>query len=626
MDEQQLIEHSQYLLKVALKKTGNCELAEDIVSETVISALAAVKSSQNTGKQGGKMIENPRAWLLGIMNHKLNDFLRSKYAKPVISYGVIPQVDFKSHEESALEKLIKKEDGEHVRMVISQLAKNYREVLVRHYLYGQKLDEVAQKLELNVGTVKSRLNAARAKIKTEMEKNGMEKFEKQSYEPETLEIWMYGEKDVSCSAFYTNDRTRLLQQNILIMAYKKPLTVSELSKGLGISAAYIEPLIDELISYDFMARTGDKVYTSFLIFSEEEKFHTYDHDKAVAEKNAQKMWLVLENYLEKIRTQDFYKRMSARQKASLIQFAAIFMIHEATREIKDEKFAVPDVQDVRHECGWHGYAYGFSGAQDKEPDWDYATGHALCKMNGPHSVSTGPYKNMSDLHFYAYNVASGWTFGQWWPLDDLQFLKVVYALYAEEETDIPLIAPKFFDPEVMERLEQYNILEKTEDLGSANFDKEQPQSASPTANEPPHKKHCIEHLAIPVLTDEESRLLFEEIFHDGIIDFAKTFHSELEELLVNPVKVPAHLKGSVPSFLRYQLCADAFVMALVFQDAWNGWYKNELAAKNEQVPAMIICLGKEKAVANQQDFMIQLATPQNRSTPCQAHPLAPAKN
>ena len=34
-------------------------------------------------------------------------------------------------------------------------------------------------------------------------------------------------------------------------------------------------------------------------------------------------------------------------------------------------------------------------------------------------------------------------------------------------------------------------------------------------------------------------------------------------------------------------------MALVYQGAWNGWYINEYASRNEKVPAMVICLGKD---------------------------------
>ena len=89
-------------------------------------------------------------------------------------------------------------------------------------------------------------------------------------------------------------------------------------------------------------------------------------------------------------------------------------------------------------------------------------------------------------------------------------------------------------------------------------------------------------------------IIIKTIFHESIQDFSRKFHSELEELFVNPVEPPKHLKEMVPDFLKYQLCADAFVMALVYQGAWNRWYKNEFASNNEPVPAMIICLGKEQ--------------------------------
>ena len=573
--KEHLFDFAEDLLKLALKKTGNFEQSEDLVSETLISVIAALERSDSRNQ-----IENLQAYLSGILNHKYNDFLRSKYSKPTISYGVIPRFDFASHEDSVLDSLIKKEDEEDVRRIIAQLSKNYREVLVRHYIHGQNVESIADELKVNKNTVKSRLNTARMNVKSEMEKKEMEKYEKQSYEPEQLEFWVYGGFDQNCPAFCTSNWTRRIQQNILILAYKKPLTITEISQGLGIAAAYIEPVVEELISYDFMERLGDKVFTSFIIFSQEEKDRAYDHDKAVAEKYAEKMWNVLESYLEKIRQKEYYKKMNKRQMASLLQFSAIFMIHQAVREVKAQKISEPndDLFDVKRKSGWHGYAYGYSSPLDYKPDWDYVTGHSLCKLNGCHSVSTGIYKNMEEVRFYAYDVASGMTWCQWRPLNDLQFLKVMYALYAEEETDIPLIAPDFFDQEFIARYEKYNYIEK------------QP---APDAPNTPNEEHYIEVLNLPVLNEEDSDELFKEIYHEGILDFARQFHSELEELLVNPVEPPKHLKDKVPKTLKYQNCGDAFVMALVYQGAWNGWYKNEFARKNENVPAMIICLGKK---------------------------------
>lgn len=563
MKEQDLFNNAEYLLSLALKKTNNYEQAEDLVSETLISALASLKD--------GKSIDNLKAYLSAILNHKFNDFLRSKYSKPTIYYGVIPEYDFASNEKSAEDQLIQKEEAEKVRQIISQLSKNYREVLVRHFIHGQNVGFIADDLKINVNTVKSRLNTARITVKKQMENDSMEKYEKQSYEPEQLDIWMYGDMEEGCNAFYINDWTRRIHQNILILAYKKPVTISEISEGLGISAAYIEPIVEELISYDFMARSGDKVYTSFIIFSEEEKNKAYDNDKAIAEKYAKPMWLELEKYLEQIRKTECYSKMSKRQQASLIQFAAIFIIHEAMRQVKTDKIPKADVMSKKHNSGWTGCAYGFNKPLDSKPDWDYVKGHSLCKLNGCNVISTGLYKNLSDLKYMAYDVVAGFTFGQFWPLSGSQFLKTAYALYAEEEADIPLIAPKFF--ETIDKYCEYNLLSKEPDP------------------ENPDENSSIVVLNIPVLTAEESEEIFGNIIHNSILDFSSKFKNELCELFVDPVKPPKHLSELVPEELMYQLCGDAFVMALIYQGAWNGYYNCLYPIGKERVPGMVILLG-----------------------------------
>ena len=116
--------------RFSFKKTNNFEQAEDLVSETLISALVSLRD--------GKSIDNLKAYLSVILNHKFNDFLRSKYSRPTIYYGVIPEYDFASNEKSVENQLIQKEEAEKVRQIISQPSKNYREVLVRHFIHGQK--------------------------------------------------------------------------------------------------------------------------------------------------------------------------------------------------------------------------------------------------------------------------------------------------------------------------------------------------------------------------------------------------------------------------------------------------------------------------------------------------------
>ncbi len=67
-----------------------------------------------------------------------------------------------------------------------------------------------------------------------------------------------------------------LTQNVLILAYEKPVTETELAKALGTPTAFIEPIIEKMIAGELMKRTDSgKVYTDFIIYTEKtEKQHS----------------------------------------------------------------------------------------------------------------------------------------------------------------------------------------------------------------------------------------------------------------------------------------------------------------------------------------------------------------
>ena len=72
MQNKELENQIDFLFSAALKRCGNLHVAEDLTQETLLCALAY------TAK--GNCIEDMRAWLLTVLNHKWNDQLRRKYA------------------------------------------------------------------------------------------------------------------------------------------------------------------------------------------------------------------------------------------------------------------------------------------------------------------------------------------------------------------------------------------------------------------------------------------------------------------------------------------------------------------------------------------------------------------
>lgn len=140
------------LYKVALAWSGDAMVADDLVQETLETALA--KSHQL------REAERLYAWMYSIMNNCWRHYLRRQ--RPDC------ELDETQHaSDSDPERL----SGEHevivhVRAAIARLPIGQREVLTLVDLEGFAYQEVADILEVPIGTVMSRLSRARAFLQT----------------------------------------------------------------------------------------------------------------------------------------------------------------------------------------------------------------------------------------------------------------------------------------------------------------------------------------------------------------------------------------------------------------------------------------------------------------------------
>ena len=193
----------EYLFAAALKKSGSLNDAEDLTQEVLLAAL-----------QYPKEIIDMKAWLSKVLNNKFYDMLRVKYKLPTISIDFIPDEEglFDEYQDDS------RPDAIAIRKELAYLADKYRNVIVRHYFLGQKVQEIADDLKIPKGTVLSRLSNGRKQMKKGFDE--MEDYQKHSYQPEKLELSCNGRsgfKDEPWS-LVAND---LMKQNILIIAYEK---------------------------------------------------------------------------------------------------------------------------------------------------------------------------------------------------------------------------------------------------------------------------------------------------------------------------------------------------------------------------------------------------------------------
>jgi len=156
------------LYNTAYRMTRNAEDAEDLVQETYLKAYKYYDKFQEG--------TNFKAWLFKIMKNTFINNYRKKQAAP-------PQSDFADIEESfesqVSEEVTRKvkdpeeeflEDvlDEDVQRALEELPEDYRMVVILADLEGFAYKEIADILEVPVGTVMSRLYRGRRRLEKAM--------------------------------------------------------------------------------------------------------------------------------------------------------------------------------------------------------------------------------------------------------------------------------------------------------------------------------------------------------------------------------------------------------------------------------------------------------------------------
>ena len=146
---------------------GDASLAEDVFQNTFLQLH--LKSGQY---QPGNPV---RPWLYTIATHQAIDALRRNSRHQAVSLDEFREAAGEGESQRLLELLEDREpsppDQAHnqdqrdkVRAGVEQLPDFLRQVLVMTYYQGMKYREVADLLEIPVGTVKSRLHAALVRL------------------------------------------------------------------------------------------------------------------------------------------------------------------------------------------------------------------------------------------------------------------------------------------------------------------------------------------------------------------------------------------------------------------------------------------------------------------------------
>lgn len=153
--KQKLEQHRQRLYRIAYAWTHNTALADDLVQETLAKALR--KSGQLRDPKAGD------AWLYSILANCYRDHFRRQRASEEIDENTIIDESTPEKESGEQEIVLK------VRAAIARLPEGQRQVVTLVDIQGLSYMEVANTLNVPIGTIMSRLCRARGALKELLE-------------------------------------------------------------------------------------------------------------------------------------------------------------------------------------------------------------------------------------------------------------------------------------------------------------------------------------------------------------------------------------------------------------------------------------------------------------------------
>lgn len=153
---------------LAYRLLGDGAAAEDATQESFLAAWT------NLGSYRGGVF---RAWLLRIVANRCYDELRRRQRHPAGSLDELPTEPavawtLQPPAEGPDDVALRHELSRQVQAAISRLPTDQRAALILSDIEGYAYEEIATITSANLGTVKSRLSRARARLRDELRRDG----------------------------------------------------------------------------------------------------------------------------------------------------------------------------------------------------------------------------------------------------------------------------------------------------------------------------------------------------------------------------------------------------------------------------------------------------------------------
>ncbi len=156
-----VLEYQTVVYNLALRMTANPADAEDCAQEAFVKAYRSLASFRGDASFS--------SWLYRLTTNTCLDLLRSRKRRGEVSLTddsdeTDAELDIPDETDTPETAAVRKETRETVRGALAKLPPDFRGVLLLRELGGLSYEEIGQQMNLEAGTVKSRIFRARKKL------------------------------------------------------------------------------------------------------------------------------------------------------------------------------------------------------------------------------------------------------------------------------------------------------------------------------------------------------------------------------------------------------------------------------------------------------------------------------
>jgi len=153
----ELIERHQKPLRYFISRLlDDAQMAEDIFQETWLTVIRRMHTL--------RQLDAFAVWLYRIARNKVYEQLRNKTIVSKLNENIM------AIEDDAESDAFSAEDAAEVHRCLKLLHPDHKEVLILRFLEQMSYEQIAQVLDCNPGTVKSRIHYAKLALRNKMEK------------------------------------------------------------------------------------------------------------------------------------------------------------------------------------------------------------------------------------------------------------------------------------------------------------------------------------------------------------------------------------------------------------------------------------------------------------------------